>query len=83
MREVVASTTALLVPRDIVIVADISGSTSFDSQLRHYDIPEIEVNLFDVWAGLPLAKGNAGGRACLHEDSYSGTSRYLDSSVYP
>jgi len=46
-----ATATAMLVPRDIAIVADLSGSHSYDSQLRHYKITQI--NNWEVWAALP------------------------------
>jgi hypothetical protein len=53
-----ASATAVLVPRDIAIVADLSGSHTDDSELQHYTITDI--NLYDVWAALPIEKGNNG-----------------------
>jgi len=49
--DVTAEAIAMLLPRDIAIVADLSGSHSYDSRLRYYR--QAEINLFDVWAGLP------------------------------
>lgn len=46
-----ASALAIMVPRDISIVADLSASHSDDSELYHY--PLTEINLFDVWNALP------------------------------
>jgi len=45
-----ASAVAILVPRDIVIVMDLSNSMSYDSQLKHEDITEI--NIEQVWEDL-------------------------------
>lgn len=64
-----ASATAMLVPRDIAVVIDFSGSMNDDSELRHYkDFPSesggtrpgVQINLKDIWLGLPILKGNAG-----------------------
>ncbi|MBN2561493.1 MAG: VWA domain-containing protein [Phycisphaerae bacterium] len=64
-----ASATAMLVPRDIAVVIDLSGSMNDDSELRHYkDFPSesggtqdgVQINLKDVWCALPILKGNAG-----------------------
>ncbi len=52
-RDMVAESTAILVPRDIAIVADLSASHNDDSELRHINEPNILINLWDVWAGLP------------------------------
>jgi len=49
--DVSAEATAVMVPRDIALVADMSASHSDDSELRHYDVTDI--NLFDVWDDLP------------------------------
>jgi hypothetical protein len=46
-----AEAVAVMVPRDIAIVADLSGSHNDDSEFRHYRMTEI--NLFDVWDNLP------------------------------
>lgn len=46
-----ADATAILVPRDIAIVADLSASLNDDSELQHMNMTE--VNLWDVWAALP------------------------------
>jgi len=53
-----ANATAMLVPRDISIVCDLSGSMNDDSELQHYDMTQI--NLKDIWLALPIPKGNAG-----------------------
>ncbi|MFQ5429823.1 MAG: pilus assembly protein TadG-related protein, partial [Phycisphaerae bacterium] len=64
-----ASATAMLTPRDIALVIDLSGSMNDDSELRHYtDFPSgsggtregVQINLKDVWLALPVGKGNAG-----------------------
>ena len=56
--DVSAEAIAMLVPRDIAVVADLSGSHNDDSELQHLN--RTQINLFDVWAGLPIPKGNAG-----------------------
>ncbi len=56
--EMAASAIAVMVPRDIAVVADLSASHNDDSELASYDITDI--NLFDVWDGLPIPKGNNG-----------------------
>lgn len=53
--DVRASATAVYRPRDIVLVIDLSGSMSYDSQIRH--IPylgrnAIEANLYQIWTEL-------------------------------
>lgn len=53
-----AEATAILIPRDIAVVADLSGSHNDDSELRH--VNETDVNLYDVWDALPMPKGNNG-----------------------
>lgn len=64
-----ASATAMLVPRDIGLVIDLSGSMNDDSELRHYKDftsgsggtnPGVQINLKEIWLTLPIAKGNAG-----------------------
>jgi len=64
-----ASATAMLVPRDIGIVIDLSGSMNDDSEFRHYtDFPSetggtrpgVQINLKDIWLSFPIAKGNCG-----------------------
>ncbi len=49
--QMVMSATALMRPRDIAIVADLSASHNNDSELR--SINELEINLGAVWAELP------------------------------
>ncbi|MCP4594607.1 MAG: hypothetical protein GY842_28075, partial [bacterium] len=53
-----ASATAMLIPRDISLVADLSASHNDDSELRHVNLTQI--NLFDVWAAVPLTDGRGG-----------------------
>ena len=53
-----AEAIAMLIPRDIAVVSDLSSSLTDDSELKHVNLTQI--NLFDVWGGLPIAKGNAG-----------------------
>lgn len=64
-----ASATAMLVPRDIALVIDLSGSMNDDSELRHYKEfnsetegmrEGVQINLQDIWRALPVAKGVAG-----------------------
>jgi hypothetical protein len=64
-----ASATAMLVPRDIAVVIDLSASMNDDSELRHYtDFPSesggtrdgVQINLEDNWLMMPRVKGNAG-----------------------
>lgn len=59
--QVQARAAALLIPRDIAVVIDLSGSMNDDSELRHYKqyLGEegqwrsgIEVNLRDIWCAL-------------------------------
>lgn len=47
--------TAVLTPRDIVVVADLSASHNDDSELRHYDVTDI--NLDEIWKSLPNDPG--------------------------
>ncbi len=56
--QIAAEATAIIVPRDIAIVADLSGSMNDDSELRN--VHNHRVNLFDVWAALPKEKGQGG-----------------------
>ncbi|MCP4591610.1 MAG: VWA domain-containing protein [bacterium] len=53
-----ASATAMLIPRDIAIVADLSASHNDDSELRHLHLAQ--TNLFDVWAAIPPGAGKGG-----------------------
>ncbi len=56
--EMSAEAIAMMTPRDIAIVADLSASHNDDSELGAYlDTP---INVFDVWSGLPIPKGNNG-----------------------
>lgn len=56
-----ASATAMLIPRDIAVVVDESGSMNDDSELRHYKEfpsetggyrPGVQINLKEVWQAL-------------------------------
>jgi len=58
--DIEAEAIAVMVPRDIAIVADLSGSMNDDSELQH--VHDTQINLFDVWAGLPIDSGRAGVR---------------------
>jgi len=48
--ELSASATAMLVPRDISIICDLSGSMNDDSELRHSK--QTQINLNDIWQAL-------------------------------
>lgn len=56
--DVSASATAMMIPRDIAIAADLSASHTDDSELRHYR--NTEINLWDVWDSLPGGLGEVG-----------------------
>ncbi|MEK6676546.1 MAG: VWA domain-containing protein, partial [Planctomycetota bacterium] len=69
--EMSSQATAIMVPRDIAVVADLSASHTDDSEFRNYQ--SIEINLFDVWDGLPGGSDDvaacdgvtcAGGNVC-------------------
>jgi hypothetical protein len=56
-----AKAAAVLIPRDIAVVIDLSGSMNDDSELRHYKSyqgdegdwrPGVQVNLRDIWCAL-------------------------------
>ena len=49
--DVSAEAIAMLVPRDIAVVADLSGSHNDDSELCHYK--SADINLHGVWDGFP------------------------------
>ena len=57
--EISAQATAIMVPRDIAIVADLSGSHNDDSELRHYK--ETEINMHPVWDAWPGGFDDPGG----------------------
>lgn len=57
-RSVAARATAMLIPRDIALVADTSASHNDDSELKRYR--QTGVNLEDVWRALPGPKVNSG-----------------------
>lgn len=56
--DVAAEAVAMMVPRDIAVVADLSGSHTDDSELGNYKATD--VNLYEVWQALPVEKGNNG-----------------------
>jgi hypothetical protein len=68
-KDMQARAAAVLVPRDIAVVIDLSGSMNDDSELRHYrpytgdsgdPRDAVAVNIYDIWTALPIEKGNAG-----------------------
>lgn len=65
--EMQASALAVMVPRDIAIVADLSGSHTDDSELYHF--PLTEINLFDVWNALPGGADDVGACADITCDA--------------
>jgi hypothetical protein len=54
-KDLEAEAVAMMVPRDIAIVADLSGSHTDDSELRNFASMDeaSSINLYDVWADLP------------------------------
>lgn len=50
-KDLYAKAAAMLIPRDIALVADLSASHTDDSELAHYQMTEI--NLWDVWSAMP------------------------------
>ncbi len=50
-RNLSASATAVLIPRDIVLVADLSASHTYDSQLKN--MKKTSINLREIWTHLP------------------------------
>ncbi len=71
-----ASATAMLVPRDIVIVMDLSNSMSYDSQLKHES--ETEINIRQVWED--LGSPTFGKMTAFH--SSASQMPYYSSSLY-
>ncbi len=57
--EIQAEAIAMMVPRDIAIVADLSASHTDDSELRHYNTTDI--NMHSVWNAFPGGIDEAGG----------------------
>lgn len=64
-----AEAVAVVAPRDISFVVDLSSSMNFDSQLHHYKNYQtpvgdshgaVQVNLEDTWTKLSVDKGNNG-----------------------
>jgi len=62
-KDLEAEAVAMLVPRDIAIVADLSGSHTDDSELGYYkDMAEgSAINLYDVWDGFPTGIDDTDG----------------------
>jgi len=67
--DVSATARSALIPRDIALVVDLSGSMNDDSELKHYKAhpsdsggtnPGTQINLKDIWINLPKGKGNNG-----------------------
>jgi Flp pilus assembly protein TadG len=50
-QDVLAKATAMMVPRDMCIVADLSGSHTDDSEFAHAN--STQINIQDVWAAFP------------------------------
>lgn len=66
-----ATAVAMVVPRDIAVVIDLSGSMNDDSELRHYKEfasessgtrPGVQVNLQSIWSSFALSKSREGVR---------------------
>lgn len=56
--DVSATATAMMVPRDVAIVADLSSSHTDDSEFRNYRTTEIKI--WEPWNGLPGGYGEVG-----------------------
>ena len=57
--EISASAMAVIVPRDIAIVADLSASHNDDSSFYHYRM--VDINAWEVWDGFPGGIDDVGG----------------------
>lgn len=66
-----ATAVAMVVPRDIAVVIDLSASMNDDSELRHYKEfasesggmrPGVQVNLQSIWNSFALSNGREGVR---------------------
>jgi len=55
--DVSASATAMIIPRDVALVIDLTGSMNDDSELQH--LRDTVINNYDVWANLPPNGGVA------------------------
>ena len=64
-----ASATAMIVPRDIAVVVDLSGSMNDDSEFYHSKqfqsertgtIDGVQINIEKIWGALPVSTGKAG-----------------------
>jgi Flp pilus assembly protein TadG len=56
--ELSAEAIAIMVPRDIAIVADLSASHTDDSELRH--VHKTQINMLDVWSAFDKGYGKHG-----------------------
>jgi len=56
--DIKAQATAMMMPRDIAIVADLSSSHNDDSELRNYQVTD--VNFYEVWDSLPGGADDVG-----------------------
>lgn len=54
--DISAQATAVMIPRDIAIVADLSSSHTDDSEFCNYHLTEI--GMWDTWSGLPGGYGD-------------------------
>jgi len=57
--DVSATATAVMAPRDLALVSDLSASHNDDSELRNYQLTEI--NMHEMWDGLPGGIDDADG----------------------
>jgi Flp pilus assembly protein TadG len=82
-----ASATAMVTPRDISVVVDLSSAMNNDSEFRHYknftsDMggtkSGTQINLEAVWYGLPCQKGNNGVGNGLDPQPPGNPSNYND-----
>jgi len=67
--DIQASATAMIVPRDIAVVVDLSGSMNDDSEFFHSKqfqsersgtIDGVQINIEKIWGALPVATSKAG-----------------------
>jgi hypothetical protein len=56
--EMATEAMAMMVPRDVALVADLSASHTDDSEFRNYR--STEINLYDVWDDLPGGSDDVG-----------------------
>ena len=79
--DVTASATAMVIPRDIAVVADLSRSHNFDSSLHNYRATEI--NLYDVWDNLPGGIDDVDGSTWGNVDPSTLTESQLEQMAGP